>query len=110
VAEIPLACERLHPVPTYWAGREDIRWLWCWLYYGQDYDVLELEYRQVSLRKCERLVKRTRLGSGCLGLPAVGNAEGLGIGAEAVERQGGALEFIPGLEERKMLKVGKARE
>jgi hypothetical protein len=72
--------------------------------------VLELEYRQVSLRKCERLVKRTRLGSGCLDLPVVGNAEGLGIGAEAVERQGGALEFIPGLEERKMQKVGKARE
>jgi hypothetical protein len=45
-----------------------------------------------------------------LGLPAVGNAEGLGIGAEAAERQGGALEFIPGLEERKMQKIGKARE
>jgi hypothetical protein len=44
-----------------------------------------------------------------LGLPAVGNAEGLGIGAEAAERQGGALEFIPGLEERKMQKNRKSK-
>lgn len=100
MAEIPLAWERPHPVPTYWAGKGGMLWLWYWLCYGQDYGVLGLWYRQVSLRKSERLVKG--VGSDCCGLPGVENVGGLGIGAEAVERHGGALEFIPGLEERKM--------